>query len=160
MNAKNLMECAWALYNSDWVVIKNDTGTDFLTSDNPFAFDDPGPWRGGLPRLPRYLPIAPDLCLLCDVGQAAQSESEPDFSQPPRGTVCVGTIPPRGVCLINRAIVQCAEDIVISPKELPSVEALVKKYGSYRVDVDFIEIQKPSSFTFGTQTRVRERLLS
>jgi hypothetical protein len=63
MAATALMKFAWALYNAHWTVIRNDTGTGFLTSDNPVAFNDPGPWRGGQPGLPRYLTLSPHLCL-------------------------------------------------------------------------------------------------
>jgi hypothetical protein len=44
-SAVALIKFAWALYNAGWTVIRNRTETEFITSDNPVAFDDPGPWR-------------------------------------------------------------------------------------------------------------------
>jgi hypothetical protein len=61
VNATHLSGHARHLYNADWIVIRNDSHTDFITSDNPVAFDDPGPWRGGEGGLPRYLPLTPRL---------------------------------------------------------------------------------------------------
>jgi hypothetical protein len=43
MRCTHLLKLTWALYNSNWIIIKNDSGTEFLTSDNPVSFDDPGP---------------------------------------------------------------------------------------------------------------------
>lgn len=157
VNAKNLMKYTWVLYNANWIIIQNDTDIDFLTSDNPVAFNDPGPWRGGSPSLPRYLPVMPDLCLRCDMNLTARSESEPDFSLIPLGTVRTATIRPSGVRSINRAIVQCAEDLVISKKKLPSVETLIDKYANYKVDIDFIEFQQSGGYILGMHTRVCER---
>lgn len=153
MRVRHVMEVAWALYNSHWIVIKNNTGTDFLTSDNPVAFDDPGPWRGGQSSLPRYLPITPSLCLYCDTEERPQTD--PDFSQPPKGMIRLATIALRGVRRINRAVAQCAEDLVISSRKHSSVEALARKYAQYGIDVEFIEIRRPDSFIFGMRDRVR-----
>jgi hypothetical protein len=156
--AKNLMGYAWSIYNADRIVIKNNTETAFLISDNPVSFDDPGPGpsRGGEPRFPRYLPVTPRLCLHFDISQYdASDEANPDFTRPPKGTVRIATISPRGARRINRAVVQCAEEIVISSEQLESVEKLVRKYATYRVAVDFIEIRQPDGFLVEMHTRVR-----
>jgi hypothetical protein len=92
MAATALMKFAWALYNARWTVIRNDTGTGFLTSDNPVAFNDPGPWRGGQPGLPRYLTLSPRLCLYGFMDPAGPRD-EPDFTRPPRGEVQWGIGP-------------------------------------------------------------------
>jgi hypothetical protein len=82
--AKALMNFAWALYNGHWTNIRNDTGTGFLTSDNPVAFNDPGPWRPTRkPGLPRYLPLTPCLCLYGFMNPRGKSD-EPDFTRAPR----------------------------------------------------------------------------
>lgn len=88
---------------------------------------------------------------------ARRNTTAPDFSRSPQGVIQPATIPPRGVRRINRAVVQCAEELVFSSRELASVEALIKKYARYRVELDFIEIRNPGSFMFGMHTRVREQ---
>ena len=156
MHAKNLMRYAWALYNSSWIIIKSGTGIAFVTSDNPAAFDDPGPWQGQKPSLPRYLPVDPTLCLFCNMSLTAPRDREPDFTRPPLGQIRVGTIPPHGVRKINRAVIQCAEDLVISREKLESIEALTRKYSAYRVDTDIIRLHRQGEFIFGMQTRVKK----
>jgi hypothetical protein len=155
--ARNLIKYTWGIYNADWTVIKNNTGTAFLTSDNPVSFDDPGPgpWRGGEPSFPRYVPVTPRLCLHFDISRYGRDEANHDFTKPPKGTVRIATISARGARRINRAVVQCAEEIVISSEQLESIEKLVRKYETYRVAVDFIEIRQPDGFLVGMHTRVR-----
>lgn len=158
INARNLWKYAWDIYNFDWIVIKNETGIEFLTSDNPVAFDDPGPLRSDDPlRLPRYLPITPGLCLHCHMSLIARPHGEPDFSLPPKGMIRTATIRPSGVRAINRAVVQCAEDLVISRTKGNSVEALTAKYANYRIDTDFIAKRRPDAFLAAMRIRVREQ---
>jgi hypothetical protein len=148
------------LYNSIWTVMVNNTDTEFLTSDNPVSFDDPGPWRGQRPSLPKYFPLTPRVCLYCDMSAAAltlRHETEPDLLRPPQGALKRATIPLSGVRRVNRAVVQCAEELVFSSADLPSIDALVKKYARYRVEMDFIRIRKPKSVLLGMHTKVRER---
>jgi hypothetical protein len=156
MAATALMKFAWALYNAHWTVIRNDTGTGFLTSDNPVAFNDPGPWRGGQPGLPRYLTLSPRLCLYGAMDPGGPRD-EPDFTRPPRGEVQLGSVPLHGVERVNRAIAECAEDIVISSCKSDAVQALVAACNRYRVDMEFIQIRQPDGFIIGNHTRVREQ---
>jgi hypothetical protein len=160
MRATQLWKFTWLLYNSNWIVMVNETNTEFLTSDNPVSFDDPGQWRGQRPSLPRYFPLTPRVCLYCDMSEAAltlRRDSEPDFSRTPQGILKRAQIPLRGIREVNRAVVQCAEDLVFSSTDLPSIDSLVKEYARYRVEMDFIEIRKPGSILHGMSTRVRER---
>jgi hypothetical protein len=158
MRVKHLWELTWALYNSSWVVMTNETDTEFLTSDNPVSFDDPGPWRGQPPSLPRYFPLTPRVCLYCVMrAKQARDTEEPDFARPPQGQIRQATIPIRGVRRVNRAIVQCAEDLVFSSDNRSSTAALVAKYARHRVEQDFIEVRTPGSFLLGMRLRVRAR---
>lgn len=129
MQTRKLGSYAWVLYNTTWLVVKNETDIDFLTSDNPVAFEDPGP-RGRV-GLPRYLPITPKLCLYCEMLPHKRYEAQPDFSQSPEGVIRVGEATRAYVRRVNKAIVQCAESLVISPSKLPSIEALGRKYAKY-----------------------------
>lgn len=156
MAARKLIEFAWALYNADWKVIRNDTGTGFLTSDSPVAFHDSGPWRGGQPGLPRYLPLSPRLGLCGDMGRTAPRD-EPEFTRPPRGTVQWGSVPLQGVERVNRAVAECAEEIVISSSQSDAVQTLVTMCARYRVDMEFIEIRQPDGFLVGSHVRIQEQ---
>jgi hypothetical protein len=156
MNATHLTRHAWQLYNTDWTVIRNASDTDFITSDNPVALDDPGAWRGGEQGFPRYLPITPRLCLHMEPG--GLTDDEPDFARPPRGTVTWGSIPLHGVERVNRAVARCAEDLVIASSESPAIEALVAECARFQMDVEFIDLRlRPDEFIFGNRTRVWER---
>jgi hypothetical protein len=44
-----------------------------------------------------------------------------------------------GARFINRVVVQCAEDFVFSSVALPGIEECVKKYGRWRMEVDYVE---------------------
>jgi hypothetical protein len=156
MTATKLMKFAWALYNAEWTIIRNRTGTGFITSDNPVAFDDPGPWRGGQPGLPRYLTLSPTLCIYGAMDPRGPRD-EPDFAQPPRGEIRWGSVPVEGVERVNRAVARGAENIVISSCNSAAVEALVAECARHRVDMDFVELRTPDGFILGNHTRVREQ---
>ena len=157
MNATYLSRHAWQFYNADWIVIRNDSEIDFITSDNPVAFDDPGPWRGGEAGLPRYLTLTPRLCLYGLMDPRAP-EDEPDFTRPPRGSIRRGLIPLHGVERVNRAVAQCAEELVISSSKDGAVDALVAECARFQVDVEFINLRmRPDEFIFGNRTRVWQR---
>jgi len=157
MNATHLSRHAWQLYNADWIVIRNDSETDFITSDNPVAFDDPGPWHGGEGGLPRYLTLTPHLCLYGLMDPRAPHD-EPDFTRQPRGIIRRGSIPLHGVERVNRAVARCAEELVISSSKRPAVEALVAECARFKVDVEFIDLRpRPDEFIFGNRTRVLEQ---
>lgn len=151
--ASKLIAYAWQLYNAEWIVIKNDTTVDFITSDNPVAFDDPGPFRGGAPRLPRVLPITPRLCLYVNM-EAKLSKDEPDFNHAPLGSIRFATTIPQRIELINLAVARCAEEIVISSHQDDRLARLVADNAPYRVANEFITIRQPCGFLLGTRLRV------
>ncbi|MEJ0096369.1 MAG: DUF4238 domain-containing protein [Methylocella sp.] len=155
MNTKNLMKYAGMFYDSDWIVLRNETDTDFLTSDNPVAFHDQGPWRGGKPGLPRYLPVSRKFCLYCETGRNGRLDQEPDFRAPPKGHVRFATLSAAsGVDRINDAVIQCAEDIVLSSQKTDSLGPLVDKYSSHKVCNEFIKMKLKDGFFFAMRTRV------
>lgn len=140
MAATKLMKFAWGLYNARWTIIRNRTGTGFITSDNPVAFDDPGPWRGGQPGLPRYLTLSPPLGIYGAMDPRGPHD-EPDFTAPPRGEFQWSSVPVEGVERINRAVARCAEQIVISSCKSAAVEALVADCARHRIDMEFVELR-------------------
>lgn len=154
----HLLEYTWLIYNADWTVLKSESETEFLTSDNPIAFEDPGPWQRLRAGLPRFFPVTPCLCIYGDLKPNAALESwQPDFSPPPKGTDSFGVIPDYEVRRINRAIVQCAESLVFSSEARPRIQALVSKYSRHRIEMDFIRMRQEGQFILGQAMRVRAR---
>jgi hypothetical protein len=153
-NATHLMPFAWRLYNSDWIVIRNATPADFWTSDNPFVFEDPGPFRGGKPTLPRYLPLSPRLCLYVEMHPDTEIGA-PDFAQQPSGKVrfAVSDKVP-DVKFINERVVECAEELVIARSRNGLLESLVANYAQHRVSNEFLKIRQPNGFINGMRLRV------
>jgi hypothetical protein len=70
----NLVQYAWAIYNYDWIVLRNDSAEPFITSDNPVSLS-----YSGSPRDPmrRILPITPRMAVVV--------RFDPQAVQPARG---------------------------------------------------------------------------
>lgn len=119
--ARSVLKFAWSLYNADWDVYENDTGTEYLTSDNPASFEDQGDTWGPPGRVPfvRYLPVTPRLCLTCDLTRNPGSfmHTEQDFTKEPTGTIQGGFVDLETVQRINTCTAKCAEDLVFGSVE-------------------------------------------
>jgi hypothetical protein len=87
----------------------------------------------------------------------AGPRDEPDFTRPPRGEVQWGSVPLHGVERVNRAIAECAEEIVISSCKSHAVQTLVTTCARYRVDMEFIEIRQADGILLGSHTRLRQQ---
>jgi hypothetical protein len=156
VSASQMLEHAIRLYNSDWIIVANDTDIDFLTSDNPSAIEDPGQFRGGVGGLTRYLPITPRLCIVCEPMHPEIMRGKFELTDPPKGRVRFATTSKDHIKEINRVIVKCAEDLVLSSEKLASVEALAKKYAKFRMVSDFYKMRLPDGHLGISHTRVRE----
>lgn len=156
VSASQMLEHAIRLYNSDWIIVANDSDIDFLTSDNPSAIEDPGRFRGGIGGLWRYLPLSPRLCLVCEPMHPEVMRGKFELTDPPKGKVRFATTSKERIKEMNRTIVQCAENLVLSSENLASVEALTKKYAKYRMVSDFYKMPLPNGHLGISHTRVRE----
>ena len=81
---KWLLPTTALLYHGTWTIFDNDTGYEFLTSDNPSAIipkDDPNQWSV------RVLQISPRLCLSAVLDNAGLDDVDTDILKPPRGTL-------------------------------------------------------------------------
>lgn len=153
-NAIRLLDFAWRLFHSSWTIISNITPIDFITSDNPFAFEDPGPFIGGKSTLPRFLPLSPQLYLHVEM-DALTDVGNPDFAKPPRGTVNFATTDQvAGVEFINELVVACAEELAIASTKIPELDSLAAKYAKHRVRNEFLKIPHPDGFLLGMRLRV------
>lgn len=140
---RQLLTYACLTYNLDWVLIENDTELPFLTSDNPVALDYSG--KPGAP-VTRMLPITPKLCvsLTYDPVRADRLDIRDVpriMHSPPQGMVTRAKAKTAGVRALNRLIVQCAENLVFASQANTGSDELVKKYGKYRVEAEYVEIE-------------------
>jgi Protein of unknown function (DUF4238) len=156
VHAIHLLKYAWLIYNSDWVILENRTADLFITSDNPAAMEDPGPWGHYKRGFPRYFPLTPKYCLACDLSEKSNPYAEPEFWLPPQGTIRITVADDRSVKRVNKAVIQCAEDFVISSCKLTSsMVALITKYALYRVDTQINEGERDGKPFFEPTARAR-----
>lgn len=160
-SARSVLKFAWTLYNADWDVFENDTGTDYLTSDNPASFEDQGDtWEppGGAPFV-RYLPVTPRLCLVCNLARNPERfmHTEPDFTKEPMGTIQGGSVTLDTVQRINTCTAKCAEDLVLSSVECDYARGLVSRYSKFRVETESRRFREPTRFVLASRTRCIER---
>lgn len=161
ISTQHLLEIAWEAYNQDWTVLRNNTDSPFLTSDNPVALSES---RSAVVPSTRYLPITPRLCLSVNfspnrVKPLDREKPSIDLQRPPMGTIRGGDITAMGARIINRAVVQCAEDLVFSSVESEGIRKLVSRYAKYRVESEFVEFpaKEPDAIHTGSILRARER---
>jgi hypothetical protein len=160
---KNLMSYAWLSYNTDWLILRNDTEQPFITSDNPVAYQYSG--VHGSPVW-RYLPITPTLCLRIEYdprrhrieGAIPPEVLERGLTTEPRGTVGRTDAAPAEVREINKLAIQCAETVVFSSAPFEKLPFLVRRYGKYRMVTEHINLpERPDgSVIYGQRVLVRE----
>jgi hypothetical protein len=158
-SARSVVKYAWGLYNADWDVFENDTGTEYITSDNPASFEDLGEtWALGNPFI-RYLPVTPRLCLMCDLTRNSNliRETEPDFEQEPKGTIRGGSVRLETVERINICTAKCAEDMVLSSGQSQYARDLAAKYSRFRVENESAQFRRGKGFIIANRIRAIER---
>jgi Protein of unknown function (DUF4238) len=153
--ASRLMTYWWALFDADWLIIEAAEASQFVTSDNPVAFNDPGPFRGRESRLRRFLPLTPKLALV--VTMDVVPGNEPDFSKPPKGVAKHALVSAERVAEVNRAVIQCAEDLVICAGENADVADLVRAFAMFRTEHEYLEFERDQSIYQGIRLRARAR---
>ncbi len=159
---RNLLEHAWFAYNQDWTILTNDTDHPFITSDNPVALLYSGKVGESVTR---FLPITPRLCLsvtydISRIKPLNKQKPSIDLQKPSLGKTTYEKVNSAGAKYVNRIMAMCAEEMVFSSVASRGVEALVKKYAKYLVDIDYVEFPagEEDRIYQGTIFRVRERL--
>jgi hypothetical protein len=80
------------------------------------------------------------------------------IGQPPRGRVTRTKFTAAGIRTINKAVTQCAEELVFSPVASDGIHGLVKKYANWRVEANYVELRDSGdSVIQGSIIRVEER---
>lgn len=159
-SARSVLKFAWALYNAEWDVFENDTGTEYLTSDNPASFEDQGETWGPPGCIPfvRYLPVTPRLCITCDLTRNKEFwDMERDFTKEPLGTIRGGFVGPGIVEMVNACTAKCAEDLVLGSAESDYARDLTARYSKFRVETEAKRFREPTGFLIANRTRCIER---
>lgn len=112
------------LANSPWIVFRNETPLQLLTSDNPVCMQY---WNSN--QCDVYCPINPWLAIVI----------HPLREKEPRGIDSVGSLKLEGVERLNRLIVQSAEDKVIF-NEHPYIESFVNENKDWGVELQTLSI--------------------
>lgn len=159
-NALKVVKLAWGLYNSHWKVFESNYEIEFVTSDNPAAFQDQGdrPPSGNVPFI-RFLPITPKMAIMCDLTEHGHRfmNSEPNFEQPPAEWISGGLAELRTVKKINECVVKCAEDLVLCSGESDYVKDLTERFARFSVENESMTIRTGRGFLLGSRTRATER---
>lgn len=160
----NLMGLACLAYHSNFVFFENKTDIPFVTADNPVALQLSDVL--GEP-MTRFMPITPKLGLVLKLDTwdrrmqgfpKEPKEIERLLEEEPRGKVFGKTPSPTEVRGLNRLVVQCAEDQVFTCRKDDGIEALVAKYGKYRIESTPREYREsPTSLIHGFVIEVRPR---
>ena len=124
LGISSLIACQKTLATSPWIVFKNETSTEFVTSDNPVCLQYWNPSGCDF-----YCPLTPRLAIVI----------HPVRDTEPREGDSIGSLKPEGVAMLNRLMVQSAEDKVIFNKH-DGIEALVKENQDWRVELRKIRI--------------------
>jgi hypothetical protein len=160
-NARNVLKFAWALYNADWDVYENETGTPYLTSDNPASFEDAGGTSGPPGSVPffRNLPVTPKLCLRCDLARHPDlfASTRQDFTQEPKGTVRGGFVNLETVQMVNSYTAQCAEELVLHSEVSDYVRDLTARYARFRVEAESRQRREQKGIVIANRVRCVER---
>jgi len=124
MGICSLLACQKILATSPWIVFKNETSTEFVTSDNPVCLQYWSPNRCDF-----SCPLTPHLAVVI----------HPIRDTEPRESDSIGSLKPEGVAMLNRLMVQSAEDKIIFNK-YDGIEDLVSKNQDWRVELRKIKI--------------------
>jgi uncharacterized protein DUF4238 len=161
-SARSVLKFAWALYNAEWDVFENETGTEYLTSDNPASFEDQGNmW--GLPgrHIPfvRYLPVTPKLCITCDLARNPRNlcDMQHDFTKEPLGTIRGGFVGPGIVERVNACTAKCAESLVLGSTKSEYARDLTARCSLFRVETESRRFREHRGFLIVNRTRCIER---
>lgn len=153
--AVNAMRNAWLIYNADWQVFENNTGTDFITSDNPASYGDS---KWGQRDHFQILPITPKLCLSCDLTKKPElRDITPDFTKAPQGKIEIVAVTLEAVQRINTTLAKSAEILVLSGSDNEYVKYLAAKNSKFRVENESTMVRHGNKFVIASRSRVIEK---
>lgn len=141
MGIQGLPKMQERLLDFRWVILRNETGIPFITSDNPVCRN----YENGRGTCDLYCPITPEIAVLIESSHEQQEEHD-----------ALGLISLDGVRLFNELMVKSAEDMVIFG-EGDDVETLVKKYQDWQVGLMIIKLPEEKGWTLITQQKAMKQ---
>jgi hypothetical protein len=148
----NILKMTAMFGNFAWEVLHNPFDeSPFFTSDFPLAIEESDDPR----VLNRVFPLTPNLAVRIrpDVS-LRREECDFDFAH---FCVRVRDIGRQELLVLNRLLVQCAEDLVFYRDDRPWVKPFVAKYSRYRIETLTQEFGTPSSAVLLSRQRIVKR---
>ena len=131
------------LQSSDWKVMINNSGTPFLTSDNPFC----SYFRDEYDPLPaRFVALSPRLLLFILPTRREETLSQQELDLVEFKGDEIGDVNEEFVTKLNEIIVQSAEHVVLCSANKNWVCNLVKKYKNWKVELNSTAIDNYNFF--------------
>ena len=155
---KWLLRTTALLYHGTWTIFENDTGYEFLTSDNPSAII---PKDHPTQSCVRVRPLSPRLCLSSIVDVVGLYDVDTDFTKPPRGILNRVRVDSARVKYINELIVLAAEDIVITSGQNHAIGRMVAKRADFhlKLEVSSPPIRSDGEFLSGASIIVGKKTI-
>jgi hypothetical protein len=158
---KHLTDHIIALYQLDWIILRNSTDISFITSDNPSSVF---PYRRPMSvPVTRYLPLAPHLAIIAtfDLRKHPQIQNRgqalPDLSKPPPGTIRREGVDRKRAKWLNRVVIMNADELVFCPSESRPVRRLVRGYRRFGIAVDHVKIPRSDGYLTASRLVVRQK---
>jgi hypothetical protein len=148
----NILKMTAMFGNFAWEILRNPFGdSPFFTSDFPLAIEESDDPR----VLNRVFPLTPSLGIRMQPDVSLRREEcDFDFAH---FRVRVRDIGRQELLVLNRLLVQCAEDLVFYRDDRPWVKPFVAKYSHYRIETLTQEFGSPSSALLVSRQRIVER---
>jgi hypothetical protein len=134
---KQLTQFTNAFFCQDWTIIENQTGTLFITADNPSAIVPDRPEHAPITR---FLPLAPDLGIITTIERKNIREEGIDLSKSPIGQITRAAVDIAWATNLNRIIVMNADEFIFSADSGEDIRQLVEAHRKDTVHVEHVHI--------------------
>lgn len=125
-----------------WVILRNETGIPFITSDNPVCRN----YENERGACDLYCPITPEIAIIIESSHQRTEEHD-----------ALGLITEDGVGRFNELIVKSAEDMVIFGESKNAAE-LVQEFREWQVGLIIIKLPEDKRCTLITQQKAMKQL--
>lgn len=142
LGIKGLPKLQERLLNFRWIILRNETGIPFLTSDNPVCLN----YENGRDCCDIYCPITSEIAVIIESAREQTQEND-----------ALAKISVEGVVLFNELIVKSAEDMVIFG-DASNAEVLVHKFRDWQVGQLIIKIPEGSGTMLVSQQRAMKQV--
>jgi len=143
-----------AFYQQDWIVIRNDSDLPFITSDNPSSIFPDRPFNVPVSR---FLPLAPDLGILC-VGAVKEWIKVENFDLNTKPGIIQVASPDRSkIEEFNRVVAMNADRFIFARDRDAWVQALLDEHREHGLYLDIMRMPCPDGYYTGVVLRVGKK---